>query len=424
MAEWVKRWGYEFAAKPQRPGIYRLRSGGYLVRGRVTDPRTGKRRETMRATSAKSLQEAQRDLDNAVESLRSRLDESTTAPTRWKGYAVSLLETKIARGDITSPAEIERWKQTLANYLIPEFGEHDVREVRREHINAWLRGRVMVWMRDGRPSLRDPQKTFRPTKSTANGWLRILRTICREARIEFRLDECAFDGVRMFDEEGYSASDPNAVDPRRLRSVLPKLEAKYPDRFAMIWLGFVTAARPSTLRPLRKSGPDADGDWKARTVKMRRSNARGQRIVNRTKTRIVQEIPLDKYTIDVLRRHVARQSGEAAESEFLFPSSRGGMLGRNALAEPFAWLAQQLKMPRLTPRAMRRTFADMARQAGLSAVVRTAITGHKTDEMDRHYQTVGIDEARNAVTRVSALARGGGKRGGDRSAKNKRGANG
>ncbi len=34
---WTKRWGYEMAAKPTRPGIYRLKSGGYFVRARVTN---------------------------------------------------------------------------------------------------------------------------------------------------------------------------------------------------------------------------------------------------------------------------------------------------------------------------------------------------------------------------------------------------
>ena len=36
------------APKPSRPGVWRLRGGGYLVRGRATDFRTGKQREILR----------------------------------------------------------------------------------------------------------------------------------------------------------------------------------------------------------------------------------------------------------------------------------------------------------------------------------------------------------------------------------------
>jgi hypothetical protein len=46
---WVNRWNDWVAAEPDAPGVWKRRDGGYRVRGRVTDPRTGKLREVNRA---------------------------------------------------------------------------------------------------------------------------------------------------------------------------------------------------------------------------------------------------------------------------------------------------------------------------------------------------------------------------------------
>ena len=45
---WVRRWRYVMAPT-SRPGIWRLKDGGYFVRVRVTDPRTGRRVQCARA---------------------------------------------------------------------------------------------------------------------------------------------------------------------------------------------------------------------------------------------------------------------------------------------------------------------------------------------------------------------------------------
>ena len=40
--KWVTRWKYEMTAKALRPGIWGLKEGGYFLRTRVIDPRSGK----------------------------------------------------------------------------------------------------------------------------------------------------------------------------------------------------------------------------------------------------------------------------------------------------------------------------------------------------------------------------------------------
>jgi hypothetical protein len=59
---------------------------------------------------------------------------------------------------------------------------------------------------------------------------------------------------------------------------------------------------------------------------------------------------------------------------------------------------------------MRYTFTDLVRRANVAAVVRRALTGHVTVEMQRHDSHVSLDEKRAAVAGVLKLVPTGGER--------------
>jgi hypothetical protein len=46
--KWIMRWKYAIAPTPVKPGVWRRREGGFLVRGRAVDRRTGKLREVLK----------------------------------------------------------------------------------------------------------------------------------------------------------------------------------------------------------------------------------------------------------------------------------------------------------------------------------------------------------------------------------------
>jgi hypothetical protein len=93
------------------------------------------------------------------------------------------------------------------------------------------------------------------------------------------------------------------------------------------------------------------------------------------------------------------------DSVFLFPSTTGGMRSRSALDKPFRDVLKALGWTvRLTPRGMRRTFQDLARQADVHDVVTRAISGHQTERMQRHYSTAQREEMRAAVGKVISIA--------------------
>ena len=130
----------------------------------------------------------------------------------------------------------------------------------------------------------------------------------------------------------------------------------------------------------------------------------GTEIMDQMKTGLDQEIPLPPVVLDVLREHDAALEGPMAESEYLFPSITGGLRARSVLDEPFRQVVHELKWDlKLTPKAMRRTFDDLARRANIHDLVTRAISGHATERMQRHYSTAQHEEILCAVGRVAGL---------------------
>lgn len=416
---WTTRWGYEMAPKATRPGIFRLRAGGYFVRARVTD-RTGKRREVTAALhDAKTPQAAQTVLDGLVADARAEARGQVRRRQLWSDFAVSRLQERTRRGKVQSAATADRWKEAIALF-VPEWGDLDVSEVTRHHIDRWLNGKVAAWMSTGRTVVRKRRAKTKPRRkaelvdvevttvikpTTVNGWLRVLRAICHAAKVKFELAKSAFEGIEFF-EEGriYTKEQPNALPPEMLPMFMAIARARFPQFFAMMLLGFVTGLRPSSLRPLRRRGAESDIDWETGVLQVRRSHSRRQAIMNRTKTNRDNTIALPKAVLDVLREHAGSLEGAMAKSDLLFPSESGGLRARNVLAKPFAAIAAELGLPfRLTPRGMRRTFNDVARQAGIHDVVTRSISGHQTETMQHHYSTAADAEKREALAKVHAL---------------------
>jgi hypothetical protein len=241
----------------------------------------------------------------------------------------------------------------------------------------------------------------------ANGWISILKVICAAMTKHYELARDASKPVEYFPTlRTYTREQPNALTGAQMPLFLAKMKERHPEHYAMTFLGFVIGARPSTLRPLRRSGSESDVLWDERIVLLRRSNPAGDEIMDQTKTGLDQDIPLPPAAMRVLRDHVAALPfGPMRESIFLVPSTTGGMRSRSALDKPFRDVLTALGWSvRLTPRGMRRTFQDLARQADVHDVVTRAISGHQTERMQRHYSTAQREEMRAAVGKVISIA--------------------
>lgn len=405
MTKWIRRWRYEMSATPVRAGVWRLKDGGYYVRARVTDRRTGQR-----VTVSKVLRDVGTAKDAAVElerlaseqRLRASGKRRTRTRTPFAEFAASLFEEKVTRGKLKSASTHEWWATTLEHYLVPAFGEIWIDELNAEDINEWMTRVLSKWMREGRPSLQNAKRIVVIKPRTANSWLRILRTICHAAKKRFELPKSAFDGIEFFPEpRAYTKEQPNALPPGGVEPFLDKTMELFPQFYAIVLLGFVTGLRPSSMRPLRRRGPEADIDWRAHTLEIRRSHSRGQEVMDATKTDVDQSIGLPPLVVAVLEWHVEQLTGKRAESVYLFPSRRGGLMARTALKKVFDGVAAELGLTlRVTPRGMRRTHVDHARLARLPQEVRRSISGHSTDKMEGLYSTPLHAEQRAGLEQI------------------------
>ena len=149
--KWIMRWRYAIAPKPVKPGVWRRKEGGFLVRGRAVDRRTGKLRAIMKTVDGGTRRE--RTGSCRKRSRRSGIGEvrGEVARIRFGEYAASLFERKVTKGKIRSAKTREKWESVLRLHLLPAFGDHFLDGIRRADIEAWLEA---MGKRCGRASIR------------------------------------------------------------------------------------------------------------------------------------------------------------------------------------------------------------------------------------------------------------------------------
>jgi hypothetical protein len=111
--------------------------------------------------------------------------------------------------------------------------------------------------------------------------------------------------------------------------------------------------------------------------------------------------------IEILDWHVKQlPEGPMQKSELLFPSETGDYRAASCLDRPFREITKTLAWKKeITPRAMRRTFQDLARAAEVRDIVTRSVSGHSTEAMQRHYSTVTSQEQRAGLAKVISLAK-------------------
>jgi integrase len=170
----------------------------------------------------------------------------------------------------------------------------------------------------------------------------------------------------------------------------------------MLLVMIVTGARPSTIRPLRRSPPQADYDRTTGRLLLRRSQVVGAPM-DETKTGLDQSLPLPPSVQQVLNDHIDRldaSTGPMGHSPLLFPNIKGGFRARSVLDKPMAEVCEALKLPRVTAKGLRRTFKDVARTLSMDRLVEKSISGHMSDKMDFVYGTALSSEKREALDSV------------------------
>jgi integrase len=412
-------------AATQYPGVWRLRTGGFFIRGRATVAATGKATEVERVL---------RDVSDAAEALATLRQEVRRAETgtplttasrpKFGTFAVDLFARKVKLGEIRSAKGREKWGVALEHHLVPAFGDFYVDAIRKGDVEAW-KDRISDWIRDGR-LVDGERKKYSP--HTANGWLSILQVIINTAVADLELERNPMLGVKPFDtstHRTYTVEEPNSLKPEDVPRFLEWVRLYYPQHYAFVLLGICTGWRPSMLRPLRRKGIESDVKWDEGVLLARRSHTMGDEVMDRTKTAKDQEIGLPPELLSVLRWHVdhlsdaqRRMLGDPErENDLLFPSDLGGFRSHSCLDKMFAAASVQLPddvpeterqkylaLPyQITPKAMRRTFQDLCRKAEVKDLVQRAICGHETSKMTARYSTVAVEETRAGMAKVISM---------------------
>lgn len=399
--EWVERWRDVVAVEPELPGVWRRQAGGFRVRGRVIDPRTGKMREVNWALpNVGKARDAFAWLQGELEKIRSGVvAEQPTAAPQFRTFAAQVFQRKQDLGRIRSAAGRLKWDNIVEKHLEPAFGDLFIDQLRPSDIKSW-QARVAARINAGKMA---------PT--TANTILGVLRQITDEAVDDFDLRD-PMRGVDPFDTREhsvYTEEEPNSLAPAQVPLFLAKMRELHAAHYAFTFLGFTTGLRPSSLRPLRREGPSADIKWEDGILLIRRSQTIGDEVMETTKTDLHQRLTLPPELLDVLRWHVNEQilHTPMRKSDLLFPSVTGGFRARSVLDKPFREVGKLIGLTfNFTPRGMRRTYQDLARAAGIHDAVTRAISGHATPAMQLHYSTARGSEVKDALAKVAEIATG------------------
>jgi hypothetical protein len=402
--EWVERWRDVIATEPELPGVWRRQAGGFRVRGRAVDPRTGNMREVNWALpNVSKARDAFAWLHAELEKIRSGAvaDQPSIAP-QFRTYAKTVYQRKLDLGRVRSAAGRDKWQNIVDNHLIPAFGDIYMDQLRPSDIKSW----------QAKVAAKIKVDVLAPT--TANTILGVLRQITDEAVTDYDMRD-PMRGVDPFDtreHNTYTEEEPNSLPPDLVPTFLSKMRELHPSHYGFTFLGFTTGLRPSSLRPLRRDGANADIKWDDGLLLIRRSQTLGSEVMETTKTDLHQRLTLPPELLDVLRWHVDEQllHTPMRRSELLFPSVIGGFRSRSCLDKPFDEVSKAVGLKfNFTPRGMRRTYQDLARAAGIHDAVTRAISGHATPAMQLRYSTARGGEVKEALAKVAQIATAGAK---------------
>ncbi len=384
------------------PGVWQKKEGGHVVRGHATDPRTGQMREVRRVLKEPNPRKALAWLTLECERIRrGKTVEATQTPT-WKSYASSVFTAKVDDGTIKSAKGREKWAVCLGHLYEAPWASFFLDKIKHADLVDW-RNTLPALRWERRNKKGELIKTGPYMANTLNDWLNVGRVIFAAATIKYDLPRDPMLGIEDFEvtNRTYTREEPNALTPAEVGKWLATFKEMFPQFYAMVFVGLVHGQRPSTLRPLRRQGETPDVTFgKEPRLQLRRSHTMRDEVWDRTKTERDLDLPLHPAVVKVIKWHIKTQLTTDAQkkSELLFPNEAGGFRSKSCLDKPFAAVTRACKIKkRITPRALRRTFQDLSREAKVDGVVAKAITGHATDAMRVKYSTAQDAEVSAAV---------------------------
>lgn len=405
------------AQSTRYPGVKRLGQGRYLIRKTWVDPRTGRRSQKSKIVKGA--------LEEAVEA-RANLQPTPSATKRtrprFKSYAAAWL-TRHARKKGIAGSTRDRYTNDTAR-LISYFGPWWVDAIDVDALDEW-----------------QDDESRRGAPATVNSYLRTLRLILDRAVHDGHLTSNPARALATLPEKRTEGARGRSLSPDQFRGFLRALER-------LGELGAEAERQRAAARAEGKHGPRGWGNgiapdltravvalsWTGARIgevialrwddiaegeiRIERSVWRGKEKATKTDDprRLTLSEPLARV-LEEQRQWLLATQHPGLGSGLVFPSSPGqakaggarrkGELGwyrsQSAIRSAVAAACDAARVPRITPHSLRRTFADLLREAGVADLVRKALAGWRTDKAQGIYETVRRNERDDATAAVVEL---------------------
>lgn len=379
--------------------MYRVDELTYWIRAKVMDPRTGNKKEVTKLLEGVTIQQAAQQRADLVEATKKPAAE--VKKMRVGDYARSWLESKALRLDAST---VQTYTDALEDHILPALGDFYYDQLMSTDVQKWLDGEMLRgWTTDVKGRKDRKKKARRSYSRNSIGvWFRVFRTMTRDAMVALDLPRDPTLRVSL-PEPPVDHSEPNSLTPEQLAAFLEAMRTSYPQHYALVATLAYTGLRFCHASALRWE------DWDEQTGVLRvvRKHFRGEIGPVSRKKQAPKEYPVEPELAEILRQHrrlLLRTQAKGLEAGWMFPSAEGTLRTPNSLDRAWAKCLRQAEITkRFTVHGLRYTFTDLVRRANVDAVVRRALTGHVTEEMQRHYSTVGLDEKRAAIAGVLRL---------------------
>lgn len=398
--------------KTKRRGITRLGADLYEIRVRLTDPRSGIRRE-LQETARVPFKEACAIQDRLAEDLAKKLacPEDQVKRLTFGEFAKSWLAGKLAR-DKYRPGGAEKLTINLDLHILPAFGSYYLDALRPSDVEKWLEPQLEAMKtpkldKEGNPILKKNGKPKTMLASvTVLGRYANLRTVVRAAS---KLGLCS-DFVSAVEPPSVNSATSNYLRAGQASKLFEVFPAIAPQWTAMLYVLTFTALRWGEASALRWE----DLDHEAGVIRVRRTQYKGV-TVDLTKNGKEKEVPLTTEIADALAAHrvwLITEQHPGVGSGWIFPThgtkagkakDKAGELHKgNPFSDALDRACVIADIPRITPHGLRHTGNDLLRRVASREVV-MSITGHSTPAMHSHYSHVDQNEKAQAVGKVIEL---------------------
>lgn len=363
-------------------GIKRLSDGLYQIRIQTKSPKTGLPIDVKRRVPCASMAEAvAKQIRLQAEAVSGERQEIP----RLRDYAALWLSSRLPT---LKSSTRSRYADTLDRHILPDLGAIYLDRLSPEDIHAWFAA-----------------KAASKAPSTANGYMRVLRTLISDAVAQYGLVRNPTDRFRAVPKRNLAALEAdepiNMLSADELGRFLAALKLRWPQWYALVFTQFATARRFGEVSALKWD----DINQERSIITIRR--AQWRTMISTPKTDRLVTVPLTdelRAVLDEWRQTMLRTQHRHVHTGWIFPSKVGEPHhNASCMRKAFIDCLNQSGIGRgFSSHGLRRTANNLLRQVASGEVTR-AITGHVTVAMTEHYSHVAASEKHAAMDKVLKL---------------------